>query len=144
MSSGLFLVARVGTTTIALPAETVEAVVRIDAVVPVPCAPPAVIGLAAIRSRVLTLIDTAMIAGEDAERGQFMAIVSIDGHGYGLALERVEDVIAVEGFGTLPAGLTGAWERLAEGLADHDGRAMLLVRPERIIAVAAVPERKAA
>lgn len=144
MSSGLYLVACVGRTTVALPAETVEAVVRIDAVVPVPCAPPAVIGLAAIRSRVLTLLDTAMIAGEAAARSHFMAIISIDGHGYGLALELVEDVIAIDGFGAVPAALTGAWGQLAEGMADHDGRAILLVRPERIVATAAASRREAA
>lgn len=144
MSSGLYLVACVGGTTIALPAETVEAVVRIDAVVPVPCAPPAVIGLAAIRSRVLTLIDTAMIAGEDATDSHFMAIISIDGHGYGLALERVEDVIAIDGFGAVPSALTGAWSQLAEGMADHDGRAILLVRPERFVASASASRREAA
>ncbi len=144
MSSGLFLVACVGGTTIALPAETVEAVVRIDAVVPVPCAPPAVIGLAAIRSRVLTLLDTALIAGEDAAKSQLMAIVSTEGHGYGLALEQVEDVIAIDGFGAVPAGLTGAWAQLAEGMADHDGRAILLVQPDRIVASAAALRQEAA
>ena len=61
MSSGLYLVAGVGGTTIALPAETVEAVVRITALVPVPCAPPTIIGLATLRSRVFTLLDTALL-----------------------------------------------------------------------------------
>lgn len=144
MSSGLYLVACVGGTTIALPAETVEAVVRIDAVVPVPCAPSAVIGLATIRSRVFTLLDTALIAGEGASHGHLMAIVSTEGHGYGLALEQVEDVIAIDGFGAVPAGLTGAWAQLAEGMADHDGRAILLVQPDRIVAGAAAMRREAA
>jgi purine-binding chemotaxis protein CheW len=144
MSSGLYLVACIGTTTVALPAETVEAVVRIDAVVPVPCAPPAVIGLAAIRSRVLTLLDTALIAGESKADSQLMAIISIDGHGYGLALEWVEDVIAIDGFGAVPAGLTGAWAQLADGMADHDGRAILLIQPERIVACVATSRREAA
>jgi purine-binding chemotaxis protein CheW len=139
MSSGLYLVAGVGGTTIALPAETVEAVVRITALVPVPCAPPTIIGLATIRSRVFTLLDTALIAGEGTAQSQLMAISSIEGHGYGLALERVEDVIAIDRFGPAPAGLTSAWAQRVDGMADHQGRAILLVRPEAIVACAGTP-----
>ena len=51
MSGTLHLLARLGGQAIAVPAEMVESVVDIDAVVPAPRSHPAVRGLAALRSR---------------------------------------------------------------------------------------------
>ena len=49
----LILLARVGDQRVAFDAKAVDAVVDIDAVIPVPMAPDSVRGLAAIRSRVV-------------------------------------------------------------------------------------------
>lgn len=144
MNSGLYLLASVGGTDIVLPAEAVEAVVRFESVVPVPCSPPCIIGLAAIRSRVLTLLDTAMIAGAGAVHGRLMAVCSVDGHGYGLALDEVEDVIAIASFTSSPNRLGSGWAAIVDGMADHRGRPVLLLRPERIAASVATPRREAA
>ena len=54
----LKLIARIAGQRIALTADAVESVVEIEAITPVPLAPPHVAGLAALRSRVLTVIDS--------------------------------------------------------------------------------------
>ncbi len=137
MEDELYLIARVASQWLALPAVSVEAVVAVRDVVPAPLAPPSVRGLVAIRSRLLTLIDTALVAGEQTfgDAAPLMAIVAIDGHGYGLALDEVEDVVALF-MAEVPARLGSGWQALVSGVADHqDGRALLRLDPTDVIAV---------
>jgi len=134
LQSNLYLLCRVGSTDLAFPAENIEAVVRVRSVVPTPGAPPCVSGLAAIRSRLLTLIDSAVVAGEAAGDPAFMAIITIDGHGYGLLLDAIEDVVALPPSEPLPALVSAGWQALSPQLVDHAGRLLLLIEPAQFIA----------
>lgn len=140
----IHLVGTVGGQAIALPAESVEAVVSIGQVVPVPGAPPGIHGLAAIRSRMLTVIDTAWVVGEAAGQGSYMAIVSLNGHGYGLMLEAVEDVVELAETRPVPATLSPGWMRLNPQMCDHQGRVLLVVDAEMLVAAASVTQARAA
>lgn len=144
MSETIYLVGTIGDCSVAIPADHVEAVVRIDEVIPAPGAPPSVRGLVAIRSRILTLIDSCKVVGESSCDAAFMAIVSIDGHGYGLMLDSVEDVVALGGLRPFPSGLTPGWARLNPQMCDHRGRVLLVVDPAALIAVAGEVFAKAA
>jgi len=96
--SALFVIARVGDQRIAFDAATVESVIDIDVVVPVPLAPRHVIGLCAVRSQVLTVIDVATVVGATADPATKRAVVvAIDGHRYALCVAAVEDVVAQSG-----------------------------------------------
>ena len=53
----LLLVVTIAGERVALPASSVESVVELDTLIPVPRAAPHVAGLSALRSRVLTVID---------------------------------------------------------------------------------------
>jgi purine-binding chemotaxis protein CheW len=132
--SAIYLVGMIGTSAVALPADSVEAVVRIDHVVPAPGAPPSVRGLVAIRSRILTLIDSAVVVGEASADASFMAIVSIDGHGYGVMLDAVEDVVELGALLPVPTGLSAGWARLDPHLCDYRGRVLLVIDPVALIA----------
>lgn len=142
--SGIHLVGTVGGQAIALPADAVEAVVSIGQVVPVPGAPPGIYGMAAIRSRMLTVIDTAWLVGEAAGQGGYMAIVSVSGHGYGLMLEAVEDVVELGETRPIPTTLSPGWMRLNPVMCDHQGRVLLVVDPEMLVAAASVARARAA
>ena len=144
MSETIYLVGTIGDCSVAIPADHVEAVVRIDEVIPAPGAPPSVRGLVAIRSRILTLIDSCKVVGETSCDAAFMAIVSIDGHGYGLMLDMVEDVVVLGGLRPSPSGLTPGWARLQPQMCDHRGRVLLVVDPEALIAAAGEVFAKAA
>ncbi len=90
----LKLIARIGDQQIAISADQVESVVEIDAITPVPLAAPHIAGLAALRSRVLTIIDTyaALEIGRSPREGLLQAIVvTIDHHLYGLLVDEVVD-----------------------------------------------------
>lgn len=142
----LKLIARVGGQSVAIPAAPIESVVEVEAITPVPLAPPHVAGLAALRSRVLTVIDTyAAIGIEPAPLTQERqaVVVTVDGHLYGLLVDEVEDVVRVPGEASaVPAGLGAGWACAALGLIDLAGRSMLLLDPAKL--VAGPPARRAA
>ena len=134
----LKLIARIADQEVAIVADLVESVVEIDAITPVPLAAPHIAGLAALRSRVLTIIDTyaALEIGRSPRDGLLQAIVvTIDNHLYGLLVDEVVDVVAIEGEPEpVHAGLSRGWAHAALGLIEHDDKALLELDPARIVA----------
>jgi purine-binding chemotaxis protein CheW len=134
----LKLIARVAGQQIAISADLVESVVEIDAITRVPLAAPHIAGLAALRSRVLTIIDTyaALEIGRSPREGLLQAIVvTIDHHLYGLLVDEVVDVAAIAGEPEpLHAGLSRGWTHAAMGIVEHEGQALLQLDPARIVA----------
>ena len=141
----LLLIVRLAGERIALPAAEVESVVEIDALTPVPGAAGHVAGLAALRSRVLTVIDC--LASLDPARGlaegHTEAVMAVmDGHPYALLVEAVEDVVEASGERRPPAGsLAGGWRRIGRATVEADGDLLLLADIEALIAG---PAREAA
>ncbi len=135
----LFLIAQIAGYRVALPAESVESVVEIDLVTPVPLAPPHVFGLAALRSRTLTIIDPMASLGLTPRLTSAIpaeaVVVTVEGHLYGLLVEVVEDVVSVaETPRLIRVRLTDGWPRVARGTFDYDGGAVLLLDPAALIA----------
>lgn len=136
MSGGeLHLLVTIGGCRAALPGAAVQAVVEIDRIVPVPLAPPHVAGLASLRSRALTVIDTRAAlglapAGDADERGGDgrAAVVRLGAHDYALLVDRVEDVAPAESDPlVLDTTLGPAWDRVARGCIETaQGPAVLL------------------
>jgi purine-binding chemotaxis protein CheW len=136
--SDLFVIAWIGPHRVAFDATRVEAVVDISMVVPVPLAAPYVVGLAAIRSQVITVIDCGLATGGACGAPTGRAIVTaIDSHRYALRVDRVDDVVP----GTIDTAsadlhLAEAWAALAVGIiAVEDGFA-LVIDPASLIAAA--------
>lgn len=134
----LFLVAVIAGERVVLAAADVESVVEIDAITPVPRVADHVAGLAALRSRVLTMIDcrTALGLGTSPRQGVLPAVVvTVDGHGYGLLVDQVEDVASVEGEAmSIRAALQPGWAEAAIAMVTVAGDAMLLVDPAVFVA----------
>jgi purine-binding chemotaxis protein CheW len=134
----LLLIARLGGRRIAFPAARVEAVVELEGITPAPCAAPHVAGLAALRSRVLTVIDglAALDLGSSAAAEARDAIViPCDGHTYALIVEEVEDVTEADGPPVPLAGPAGlGWDRVAIGTVEADSELFLLIDPYLLIA----------
>ncbi len=134
----LLLIVRLGGERIALPAAEVESVVEIDALTPVPGAAGHVAGLAALRSRVLTVIDC--LASLDPSRrlaeGHTEAVMAvIDGHPYALLVEAVEDVVEAQGEHQAPAAsLAGGWRRIGRATVEAEGDLLLLADVEALVA----------
>ncbi|WP_294392780.1 chemotaxis protein CheW [uncultured Sphingomonas sp.] len=133
----LYLIARIADETIALPAEQIGSVVEVEDIAPIPRVPPHVAGLFALRSRVLTVIDTraALNLGSIARAGAMTAvIVESEGHSYALLVDMVEDVIEAAAPEPCPALLGAAWRRAARGTIRRDEQAILLVDPAVLVA----------
>jgi purine-binding chemotaxis protein CheW len=140
----LLLIVRLGGERIALPAAEVESVVEIEALTPVPGVARHVAGLAALRSRVLTVIDC--LASLDPARrlseGQTEAVMTVvDGHPYALMVETVEDVVEASGERQPAGSLAGGWARIGRATVEAEGDLLLLVDVEALIAG---PAREAA
>jgi purine-binding chemotaxis protein CheW len=140
----LVLIVRLAGERIAFPAADVESVVEIDALTPVPGAAAHVVGLAALRSRVLTVIDclASLEPGRRLGEGHREAVMAIvDGHPYALMVEAVEDVVQAEGQRRPLASLSGGWRRIGQAAVEAEGDLLLLADVQAMIAG---PEREAA
>ena len=137
--NSLYLIARIAGQRIALLAEVVESVVEIEAITPVPLAPPYIRGLSALRSRTLTVIDSLLSLGLEPQptaTGPLQAVVvTVDGHLYGLLVDHVDDVATIaEQPRQIRARMEAGWARAARGMLDHEGEVVVLIDPAALIA----------
>ncbi len=137
--TALFLIAQVAGRTVAIGSNQVESVVDIGEITAVPRAPALVRGLAALRSRVVTVIDTRVALGA-AEPGEASraVIVHADGHHYAMLVDALDDITPFE-LQPLANGvaLDPAWRGIALGLVDRDGEPVLAIDLAALIPVAA-------
>lgn len=133
----LFLIAQIAGRTVAIESGQVESVVDLGTIVPVPGAGRQVRGLAALRSRVVTVIDTRAALGlgaggagvEGSTGGKNRAVVTIvEGHHYAVLVDAVEDVGP---FDLLPlsAGivLDKGWHAVGRGIIERAGEPILAI-----------------
>ncbi|WP_298673712.1 chemotaxis protein CheW [uncultured Sphingomonas sp.] len=141
MSDGeLHLIGYLGGRGVLFNAAQVEAVVDVDDVVPAPGAAPAVRGLTALRSRVVTVIDSWRILGLSAPAGgrHRAVITAVDGQLYAVLLDNMEDVAPMEVM-PLTSGIAigDRWAAVAAGSALRDGEPMLVLDLPRLVSCAA-------
>lgn len=115
--SNLILIAQIDGQRIAFDAAEIEAVVDLDAVVPVPFAPPHIIGLAAIRSQIVTVVDGGIALGLSAQTPSGRAIVAVvDGHRYAIRVDAVDDVVPMPTTGpSCDAPMSAVWTAASIG-----------------------------
>ena len=130
MSEQLYLLACVAGRQVAVAAEQVEGVVDVGAVVPVPHASAVVRGLMALRSRIVTVIDTPAALGLPlSERPTPRAIVtSANGHAYAMLVDALDDVAPLTA-SPLPGALggSGGWATVGRGVVERDGEPVLVI-----------------
>ena len=146
--SVLLLIVSIGGSRVAFPSAAIESVVELDTLIPVPRAAPHVAGLSALRSRVLTVIDTvrSLDLGEsDCSDGiREAAVVELDGHHYALIVDSVEDVIEARSDpAPIRAAMAEGWERVALGMVETEDGPLLLVDVAGLIAGPAAEARAA-
>lgn len=126
----LFLIAEVAGRTVAIDSAQVDSVVDIDAVVPVPLAGRQVSGLAALRSRVVTVIDPRATLGraETGERPGRAVITILDDHHYAILVDALDDVAP---FVLTPLGhgvtLDQGWRAAGSGVVERAGEPILAI-----------------
>jgi purine-binding chemotaxis protein CheW len=134
--SGLFVLAWIGAQQVAFEATSVEAVVDIPLVVPVPLAASHIVGLASIRSQVITVIDcSAAIGGPFVSPTGRAVLTAIDGHRYALRVDRVDDVVAGSVNADVGVPLGPLWGDSAKGVIEVGDRFAIVVDPAKLVAV---------
>ena len=112
-----------------LPAVQVNSVIELAEATPVPRAAAHVAGLAALRSRPLTLIDCAVSLGVGRENvalcNSRAVVVEHEGHLYGLLVDAADDIVAARGEpGPLGADPGPGWSRVATGRVETEAGAL--------------------
>lgn len=125
----LYLIAQIAGRAVAIDSDQVESVVDIGEVTAVPRASGHVRGLAALRSRVVTVVDTQSALGLDPGGLAKRAVITrVEGHHYALLVDSLDDVAP---FDLLPlAGgisLDAAWRSAGRGIIERDGEPILAI-----------------
>uniref|UniRef100_UPI0035CBC478 chemotaxis protein CheW n=1 Tax=uncultured Sphingomonas sp. TaxID=158754 RepID=UPI0035CBC478 len=126
----LFLIAQIAGRTVAIESHQVESVIDIGAIVPVPRADRQVRGLAALRSRVVTVIDTRAALGLEAGpvEATRAVITIVDGHHYAVLVDALDDVAPFE-LMPLSGGivLDKGWLTIGQGVIERAGEPILAI-----------------
>jgi purine-binding chemotaxis protein CheW len=136
----LYLIGAVAGRRIAIDSAPVDSVVDIIALEPVPGAPPGILGLAALRSRVLTVVDCALALGFEVPMRPAGAplptiVLELNLYLYGFVLDRIDDVVTADHPMT-PAGapLGGPWSAASAGIIEIGGSALPVLDPGAVLA----------
>lgn len=142
MTEQLFLIAHIAGQSVAIDANQVESVVDIGNIVAVPRVQGHVRGLAALRSRVVTVIDTRAALGlEPGEAGGGRAVITpVDGHHYAMLVDALDDVAPFE-LQPLASGvpLSGMWQQAGCGLIERNGEPILTIDLAALVPGAIAP-----
>jgi purine-binding chemotaxis protein CheW len=134
----LFLIAHLGGARVGIESGAVESIVHVPEIVPVPMCDPSVAGIFALRSRVLTLIDTQILITsipQNAGKGALAVVTEIAGHQYGLLVDKVDDVVAItEDQMETKITPSAAWAPYVNNIATTDGELIMILDIDALVA----------
>lgn len=137
MTKKLYLIADLAGSRVAIESGLVESVVHVPDIVPAPMSDASIAGIFALRSRVLTLIDTQfLITGvqQVPRKGALAVITDIAGHQYGLLVDKVHDVVAINTdraeTNVVPPTV---WARYVSQIATEDGALVMILNTTALV-----------
>jgi purine-binding chemotaxis protein CheW len=125
----LVLTATIAGTPVAIPSDHVESVVRIGPIVPIPCVARGIVGLFAVRSRVLTLYDPGqpMRTGPVDFAACRAVVLGGEGAGHAMLVDDVADVRQHDGTTAATERLPDHWATIAAGVIDFGSERRILI-----------------
>lgn len=121
----------------AIPTDRVLSVIEIEAVTPIPATPEFIVGLTALRSQALTVIDCRVSLGFPASErvvGNRAAVIEHDGHRYALLVDEAFDVAeALSEPAPVPGGFGEGWRHAANGMIETESGPALLVDVDQLV-----------
>jgi purine-binding chemotaxis protein CheW len=134
--TSLVLVATIAGERVAIDAAAIESVVDLWQVVPVPLSADHIIGLAAVRSSVLTVVDAAAAVGLRAKvTGNRAIIIEASGHRYALRVDSILEAVAPIGPEVLfESSIGDRWRGVARSTIDTVHGFAVLIDPVALIA----------
>ena len=122
----------------AIPAIEVQSVIEVENITPIPGTPDFILGLTALRSQALTVIDCALAIGLESacDSGNARAaVVEIEGHLYALLVDDAHDVGEARSEPVaVPGGFGEGWQRAARGMVETETGPTLLIDVQALIA----------
>ena len=135
---GMVLVVVIAGRRAGIPALDVNSVIELTSITPVPRVAPHVAGLAALRSRPLTVIDCRAALGLGPSEDQVArraVVIEHDGHLYGLLVDGADDIVATLAEpGPIGADPGPGWRHAASGKVETEAGALLLLDVPALIA----------
>ena len=136
MERSLLLVS-IGGEWAAIDAAIIRSVVELESVTPVPRSPEHIAGLAALRSRAMTVVDCRRaldLAPAESGASALAVVVEVDDYLYALLIDHVEEVVPLEGEPSeIRADLLPGWSRAALGMIETPAGPALVLDPTRLI-----------
>ena len=120
----------------AVASEIIRSVVELDGVTPVPRAPEHIAGLAALRSRAMTVVDCrrALELPEADGPTTLAVVVEIEDFLYALVLDAVEEVVPFDVEPSeIRSDLLPGWARAALGMIETSAGPALVIDPAKLI-----------
>ncbi|MEP7349323.1 MAG: chemotaxis protein CheW [Sphingorhabdus sp.] len=135
--ASLYLIAHINGARVAIDSDRIESLVHVNEVVPVPQSDPSIAGLFALRSRVLTLIDSQYIVTGQTQpmaKGALAVVAEIGGHHFGLLVDAVEDVVSI-GDHQIETSIKPPklWASLVTATASVDGELVMILDPACLV-----------
>lgn len=129
--SGTLVVAMIGGRRCAFHASDVKSVIEAGTINPIPRAPDYIVGLTALRSQALTVLDCRIAIGcaaNDHPTDDRTIVVSHAGHSYALVVDQIVDIAEdVAGTQPTPSGIGPHWAQISSGMVETStGPALLL------------------
>ena len=134
----LLVIALIAGRRCAMHAHDVHSVIEAGTISPIPRTPDHIVGLSALRSQALTVVDCRLslgIALDGLPTDERAAVVKVAGHSYALQVDAIEDV---EQSLSEPAQVSGGfgpeWSRAGKGMVETTGGPALLLDIQQIVA----------
>ena len=135
--STLFLIANINGARVAIDSEHIESLVHVHDVINVPKCHPSVAGLFALRSRVLTLIDSQYLVTNKRQtvtKGALAVVAEIAGHHFGVLVDSVEDVVSIlESQIECHIDPPKMWAPLVTATASVNGEMVMILDPTQLV-----------
>jgi purine-binding chemotaxis protein CheW len=120
----------------AVASEIIRSVVELESITPVPRAPEHISGLAALRSRAMTVVDCrrSLELPETEASALLAVVVEIDEFLYALLVDEVEEVVPFDSEPSeIRADLLPGWARAALGMVETTAGPALVLDPAKLI-----------
>ena len=120
----------------AIASDIIRSVVELDAITPVPRSPEHIAGLAALRSRAMTVVDcrSSLALAEASDPTRLAVVVDIEGFLYALLVDDVVEVVPFDGEpNELRADLLPGWARASVGMVETTAGPALVLDPVKLI-----------
>jgi purine-binding chemotaxis protein CheW len=120
----------------AVASEIIRSVVELEAITPVPRSPEHISGLAALRSRAMTVVDCrrSLELPEAEGRTLLAVVVEIEEFLYALLVDAVEEVVPLDSEPSeIRADLLPGWARAALGMVETTAGPALVLDPVKLI-----------